>query len=259
MRCIAVLAPALLVVVVLLRTPVSGQAPGIKITPVLRTATTVTGQPIQYPRFPNQLTASLGEFEAGGADALHQHPVPNIVYVLEGTLTLEIEGQAPRVFTAGQAYVEPLNTWHRASNQGSTPARIISVVAGAKGKPGVVHAPGAALAKSKVTTVLQTETTVIGQPILLPASSSAIVALLGEFAPGAVNPRHLHPVHQFAYILEGALTLEPEGHQPYLFTAGQAFIEVLHTWHTASNRGATAVRFFTFFFSEEGKPLTINP
>ena len=37
----------------------------------------------------------------------HTHRFPVTVYVLEGTFTLEMEGRAPVVVTAGQAMVEP--------------------------------------------------------------------------------------------------------------------------------------------------------
>lgn len=55
------------------------------------------------------------------------------------------------------------------------------------------------------------------------------------------------------------MRVEPEGHRPIVLTAGQAFIEVLNTWHTATNPGTTPTKFYTFFWGEQGKPLTVNP
>lgn len=43
----------------------------------------------------------------GESTPFHSHRFPVTVYVLEGTFTLEIEGRAPLVVNAGQAFVEP--------------------------------------------------------------------------------------------------------------------------------------------------------
>ena len=50
------------------------------------------------------LTATL---KPGDMTPFHTHRFPVTVYVLEGTFTLEMEGRAPVVVTAGQAMVEP--------------------------------------------------------------------------------------------------------------------------------------------------------
>lgn len=69
----------------------------------------------------------------------------------------------------------------------------------------------------------------------------------------------MHPVHQIVYVLEGTLTVEPEGYPAQVWKAGQAIVEVLNTWHAAYNRGTTPNKVFNIFFGEEGKPVTINP
>jgi len=43
----------------------------------------------------------------GDMTPFHTHRFPGTVYVLEGTFTLEMDGRAPVVVTAGQAMVEP--------------------------------------------------------------------------------------------------------------------------------------------------------
>src|SRR5215510_15413184 len=62
---------------------------GLKLTPILETATTFTGQPIRFPQGENQLVAVLGEVGPGGQVGRHMDSVPLFVYVLEGTLTIE--------------------------------------------------------------------------------------------------------------------------------------------------------------------------
>ena len=38
-----------------------------------------------------------------------------------------------------------------------------------------------------------------------------VIMYVAELAPGAAAGKHTHPGPEFAYILDGALTLEPEG------------------------------------------------
>jgi quercetin dioxygenase-like cupin family protein len=52
------------------------------------------------------LTAS---FKPGDRTVFHSHRWPVTVYVLEGQFSLELEGRAPVVVSAGQAFVEPPN------------------------------------------------------------------------------------------------------------------------------------------------------
>ena len=65
---------------------------GLKLTPVLETATTITGQTIRFPQGDNQFTAVIAEVAPGGQVGRHMHPVPLFVYMLEGTLSIEMDG-----------------------------------------------------------------------------------------------------------------------------------------------------------------------
>jgi quercetin dioxygenase-like cupin family protein len=56
----------------------------------------------------------------------HTHPTPVIVYVIEGTLTVEIRGKDLIVTKAGEAYLEPINTVMRATNKGQTPLKFVA-------------------------------------------------------------------------------------------------------------------------------------
>jgi len=63
------------------------------------------------------------------------HPVPVLVYIMEGELTVEADGQPARTYKAGQAAVEVVNTWHNGLNRGSVPVKFLVVYAGEEGKP----------------------------------------------------------------------------------------------------------------------------
>ncbi len=110
-----------------------------------------------------------------------------------------------------------------------------------------------------LTPILQTSTTFSGQPIRFPQSDNQIVAVLAEVAPGGQVGRHLHPNPLFVYILEGALTIEMEGHGAHTFSAGEGLAEVVNTWHNGRNLGDTPVKFLIVFAAQEGTPTIIRP
>ena len=112
---------------------------GFTATPVFQGANTIADQPIQFPLFRNQVTAIRVEIAPGGETGRHQHPNPTLVYVLEGTLTVEVEGQAQKVLTAGNAYLEPVNHWHNGKNQGTTAFKALVVFLGEEGKANFVR------------------------------------------------------------------------------------------------------------------------
>ena len=125
-------------------TPVNAQpAPvgsvGVKLTPLLETATTITGQPIRFPQGENQFTAVLAEVAAGGQVGRHMHPVPLFVYILEGTLSIDMEGHGTHTFSAGQGFAEVTNTWHNGRNLTDKPVRFLIVFSGQKGVPNLIR------------------------------------------------------------------------------------------------------------------------
>jgi quercetin dioxygenase-like cupin family protein len=109
------------------------------------------------------------------------------------------------------------------------------------------------------TTLLQTSTTVKGQPIRFPQGDDQFTAVLGEIAPGGQAGRHMHPVPLLVYILEGSLSIEMEGHGTHDVSAGEAFTEVINTWHNGRNLGTTPAKFLIVFAGQDGTPITIRP
>jgi quercetin dioxygenase-like cupin family protein len=112
---------------------------GLTLTPVLETTMTFTGQPIRFPQGESQLVAVLAEVAPGGQVGRHMHPVPLFVYMLEGTLTIEMEGHGTHAFQAGQGFAEVTHTWHNGRNLGDKPARFLIVFSGQKGTPNLIR------------------------------------------------------------------------------------------------------------------------
>jgi len=75
------------------------------------------------------------ELAPGGTSVRHTHPGEEFGYVLEGTATFEIAGQAPQTLKPGDSFVIPANTPHIAHNAGTTPWKIISTYIVETGKP----------------------------------------------------------------------------------------------------------------------------
>jgi len=108
----------------------------IQVTPLLRTTTTVAGQPIVYPKTDDaQVTAVHVEIPPGTQTGWHKHPFPCFAYILSGTLDLEIEGGKTVQLTAGQAMAESINVLHNGTNKGTEPVKLVMFVMGEKEKP----------------------------------------------------------------------------------------------------------------------------
>src|SRR6266540_3032734 len=99
---------------------------GFKVEPVIKSGKTADGEPLKYPRGDKpEVVSVIGTLEAGGRTALHQHPVPVFVYLLEGTLTVKQEGQKTRTYKQGDAFLETVGHWHQAFNESDKPAKVL--------------------------------------------------------------------------------------------------------------------------------------
>jgi quercetin dioxygenase-like cupin family protein len=65
----------------------------------------------------------------------HKHPGEEIIYVLEGTLQYDIDGQSPITASAGDALTIPAETVHAVRNVGSGSAAELATYVVEKGKP----------------------------------------------------------------------------------------------------------------------------
>lgn len=110
----------------------------------------------------------------------------------------------------------------------------------------------------KSTEILQTETTWNGKDIEYPITQSEeITALHIEFAPGAETAWHRHPVASLAYIISGELeVILKETGEKKLFREGDAFAEVVNTWHYGKNVGDEPVKLVVFYVGAKGMQLT---
>jgi quercetin dioxygenase-like cupin family protein len=78
------------------------------------------------------------DFAPGAAFPKHKHPGEEIIYVIEGSIEYEVEGQPAVTVKAGGVLFIPAGTPHSAKNVGSVNAAELGTYVVEKGKPLVV-------------------------------------------------------------------------------------------------------------------------
>jgi quercetin dioxygenase-like cupin family protein len=81
-----------------------------------------------------EAVTAKAELPTGVSAGRHTHPGEEIGYVLEGTVSLEIEG-ASKPLKAGDAFLIPAGKIHNATNTGAGQATILATYIVEKGKP----------------------------------------------------------------------------------------------------------------------------
>jgi len=98
-------------------------------------------QKVDVPGSPNYETITgIAEISPGVNIGRHTHPGAEAGYVIEGAMTLIVEGKAQLALKAGDSYQVPVNTIHDAKS-GDNGAKILAVYIVEKGKPLASPAP----------------------------------------------------------------------------------------------------------------------
>ena len=71
----------------------------------------------------------------GGREGRHTHPGALAVYVQEGAMTLEYEGQPTRTYRAGESYFIAASKVHEGINNGTVPVKALATFVLESGKP----------------------------------------------------------------------------------------------------------------------------
>jgi len=113
---------------------------GVVLEPVLKTDTTSIGQKIVYPNFQSDEVSIVKVIiPSGKSTGWHKHNFPVFAYVLQGTLTVEIENRKSLQFSQNSSFSEVINTLHNGINNGKKDVILIAFFMGEKGKPLSVH------------------------------------------------------------------------------------------------------------------------
>jgi quercetin dioxygenase-like cupin family protein len=82
-----------------------------------------------------EVVQARGEFQPGATVPKHTHPGEEIAYVLEGEITIEVDGKPAQTLKAGDVFFIPANAIHVAKNSGKGAAAVLSTYFVEKGKP----------------------------------------------------------------------------------------------------------------------------
>jgi quercetin dioxygenase-like cupin family protein len=84
-----------------------------------------------------EVTVLTVEYLPGGATMAHRHDADVFVYVLEGAVTMQVDGKAPVTVHKGETFREVPTDIHRQSRNASKtePAKFVVFVVKDKGKP----------------------------------------------------------------------------------------------------------------------------
>jgi quercetin dioxygenase-like cupin family protein len=113
---------------------------GFEVKPLIKTTLNRDNEPIVYPAGKPEIISVIGTLDKGGRTALHEHPVPVYVYILEGEVELKSEGGESHRYKTGDVFIETQNRKHQAFNAADTPSKILVVFIGEEGKPTTVAA-----------------------------------------------------------------------------------------------------------------------
>ena len=101
---------------------------GVVVTPLLSTTTTASGQPITLPQGNAEVIVSTFDIAPGATLPVHKHPFPRYAYVLAGDLRVtNTETNKSDDYKTGDFIVEMIGQWHRGTNIGATPVKLIVI------------------------------------------------------------------------------------------------------------------------------------
>lgn len=90
------------------------------------------------------------------------------------------------------------------------------------------------------------------------ANAPGLEAVMGmvERSGESTSPKHYHPLGEFAFVVEGAVTIITESEPPVVIEAGESFYQPAGEWHVVatSDKGARSV---VFRVVEKDKPMIV--
>ena len=110
-----------------------------------------------------------------------------------------------------------------------------------------------------VTTLLQTLTNSVGQPIAYPRDGAAeVIALHVEMAPGEETGWHSHPVPLLGYLLSGELTVYQITGEKRVVHVGEVSLESVGMVHNGVNEGSVPLKMIVFVVGLKDVPFTVE-
>ena len=110
-----------------------------KVNVISETTTTLGGNSIVLPQGDNvEIESHIVEIKPGKEIGRHKHPYPVYMYVIEGTLLVELDDGTQKTYQSGEALIEDADTWVNNKNTGSEPVKFLAILPGLKDSPMVI-------------------------------------------------------------------------------------------------------------------------
>ena len=90
-------------------------------------------QDLSIPNYQTNMVEVI--IPAGGREGRHTHPGSAVVHVLEGSLTLDMEGTASKTYQVGETFYIDTGKVHEGINNGTTRVKALASFVVEKGKP----------------------------------------------------------------------------------------------------------------------------
>jgi len=91
-------------------------------------------QRMEIPKSHYQMGLEIAEYPPNAIKAKHMHSGPVVVYVLEGKLTVMMEGETPKTYKAGESFQYPSYAVH-STKAGPNGAKVLATWIATEGVP----------------------------------------------------------------------------------------------------------------------------
>ena len=88
-----------------------------------------------------QTVMAAVEIPPGGREGRHTHPGAVVVYIQEGVLTFDYEGNPTMTYKAGDSFFIEAGKIHEGINKGASPVKVVATFVVEKGKPLTTQVP----------------------------------------------------------------------------------------------------------------------
>ena len=190
------------------------------------------------------------EYAPGAVDSVHRHNANAFVYVLEGSIVMQVKGGKQVTLTPGQTFYEGTDDVHTVGRNASStrPAKFLVFFVKAAGSPVLVPVPDD---QTKEEGIRRAEL----QRHDLSAPGREVIQVRVELDPGVTFGRHRHPGEEVIYVLTGTWEYQVEGRPPMTLRAGDVLFIPAGTIHSARNVGSDIGAELATYIVDKGKPL----
>lgn len=99
-------------------------------------------------------------------------------------------------------------------------------------------------------TILDTDKTVIGQPIQYPSGNPQITSKIVTIPVGSETGPHIHEVPMFAYVMKGEVTVDYGEKGTKTFLEGDSIMEAINYTHNGKNTGKEPTKILVVLMDE---------